>query len=239
MVKEKEQVPTAVALVNETSRQPFCSGTILTKHRIITAAHCLEKFNGDYKDLRIVAGTADLSLYYRQEKGFYQVHEVKSASFHSHYDKKNIQFDLAIIHLKTKINFNVDTIKAAVLPPPELKYEGREIKVGGWGQLSAYGGQPAFHRVINIEIHPNERCKERFGDFDERQMFCGGDRQHTACKGDSGGGAIHEFGSKSILFGVVSFGYKDDDLHSSCRKETTFQKISASLPWIYRETKLK
>ena len=154
---------------------------------------------------------------------------------------EKVLFDLAILELKTEMALNGITMKAVTLPPPELRQLGRKIKVGGWGQRGVYDRGSATHQVIDIEIHPSKRCLETFvdGEFDEEQMFCAGDKNKSPCFGDSGAGAVHEFGSKLILFGVVSFGFSSDRLHSSCQKETTFQRISTSLPWIYRETKLK
>ena len=234
---------TAVALAYGDSKKPFCSGTIIRSNRIITAAHCVDQFNGDYRNLLVVAGSADLRNFYHGNTGFEQVFEVMSAAIHPYYQKKGkkkVDFDLAILELKTDMNLNGKTIKAVTLPPHELRHEGRKIKVGGWGQLSAYGGQSGKHQVIDIEIHPNKRCKKTYnnGEFDDQQMFCGGDEKQGACLLLSGAGAVHEFNGKSILFGVVSAGYKDG-LQTSCMKETIFQRISASLPWIYRETKLK
>ena len=240
---EDGQMATAVALAYGDSKKPFCSGSILSSNRVITVGHCVDQFDSDYGNLRVVAGTADLRNYYHGNIGFEQVFEVESAAIHPYYEKKGtkkVEFDLAILELKTDMNLNGKTMKAVTLPPHELRHEGRKIKVGGWGKLSAYGGQSPVHQVIDIEIHPNKRCKKTYnnGEFDDQQMFCGGDEKQGACKGDSGAGAVHEFNGKSILFGVVSVGYKSD-LQTSCMKETIFQRMSASLPWIYRETKIK
>ena len=244
-----EDMATAVALVKMDEKKrwvAFCGGSILTNDRILTAGHCLEAFkNGDYQTLRVVAGTGDLKPFYHgRSGGFEEVFEVKKVVMHPHYqrnEKEKVLFDLAILELKTEMALNGITMKAVTLPPPELRQLGRKIKVGGWGQRGVYDRGSATHQVIDIEIHPSKRCLETFvdGEFDEEQMFCAGDKNKSPCFGDSGAGAVHEFGSKSILFGVVSFGFSSDRLHSSCQKETTFQKISASLPWIYRETKLK
>ena len=110
-------------------------------------------------------------------------------------------WDLALLESK-------QGMEAAVLPPPELRLTGREITIGGWGQTDGIPGRQIFElQVINITVHPYEVCVGKYpGSFIKENMFCAGASDTTACRGDSGSGALLHANGKVFLLGVVSYG---------------------------------
>ena len=139
---------------------------------------------------------------------------------------------IALLQLNEEIDLeSKQQMEAAVLPPPELRLTGREITLGVWGQTDGIPGcQILDLQVINITVHSQEDCEEKYSDsFIKENMFCAGARDTTAHCGDSGSSALLHSNGKVFLLGVFSYGL-DTKIFSS---------IGKSLPWIFRVTRLK
>ena len=139
------------------------------------------------------------------------------------------------MHLWITIDGNAHT-EVALLPPPGMRYVGREVRVGGWGRTGPFTGGSTVHRAIDIPIKWGRECGEIFkgeGQFFPDLMFCGGEKGRTTCNGDSGAGAIYNGWSRPIIIGVLSFGIQ------GCSTSSVYQKIEKALPWIAKETKLR
>ena len=245
----KDSLTTIVALTlkDDITKEVFCSGNILSKTFIATAAHCMDKIkdkagNLNVENLEVVAGEANLLNYRRGGTGLEEIFSVKRAIVHPHYNKEkngNMVWDLALLELNKEMDLDSNQrMEATVLPPPELRLTGREITVGGWGQTDGFqtGKRQIFDlQVINITVHPQEICEGKYLDsFITENMFCAGAKDTTACPGDSGSGALLHANGKIFLLGVVSYGFD-----GNCQDKTVFHSLGKSLPWIFKETGLK
>ena len=237
----KDSLTTVVALTmkDDVKKQVFCSGNILSKTFIATAASCMDKIkdedgNLNVEILEVVAGKAKMLNYKRDEKDLEEKFSVKRAIVHPHYDKEkngNMVWDLALLELTEEMDLeSKQWMEAAVLPPSELRLTGREVTLGGWGQSD---GIPDL-QVTNITVLSDEICERKYQDsFDKENMFCAGTSDTTECHGDSGSGALLYVNGKIFLLGVVSFGHD-----SKCRGKVVFLSVGKNLPWIFKETGL-
>ena len=243
-VDKKENFPTTVAftLKNDVDKEIFCSGTILSRKIILTAAQCLDSIKDDagnlnVNNLMVVAGEENL-LNYRSnfkfgEQGFEQIFSVKRAVIHPHYKQErneNYVWDLAIVEVNEEINTKQNThIQAAQLPPKELILTGQRITFGVWEKTPEHN---SMLNLIQAHVNPQEICEEYYGaEFDPKNMFCAGDK--TTTDDTKGSGATIDVNEKTFLIGIVNF-----YINKNCQNTIGFQKIGTSLPWIFMETGL-
>ena len=212
-----QSMKTAVALFMKMSGDEAvlrCSGTILSKDKVLTAAHCVETLVNSVNNITVVAGEGDLRSYMTGNPNIAVESKVTQINIHPLYEHvpgDKLIWDLAIISLRTKLPLDTNPrIQAALLPPPGMVHKEKEVRVGGWGLKDEYSGISVVHNAIDIKIISDDECFDSYGegDYMPGQMFCGGDRGRTTCRGDSGSGAIFRGWKKPIIQGTLSFGTK-------------------------------
>ncbi|XP_069061053.1 coagulation factor X-like isoform X1 [Pleurodeles waltl] len=103
-----EDIAFGAWLVNK-NNQPFCGGTILDQHFVLTAAHCIDE--NEY--FRIVVGE-DLKANIPPS-----THEVDIVVLHSKFDNKTLDYDIAIVKVAEAIVFNPRALPACI---PEMAF---------------------------------------------------------------------------------------------------------------------
>ena len=232
---------TAVALLFTTESDDTprmnCSGTVLSSTLVITAGHCVEHVKNNPEFITVVAGEGDLRSYLKGQANIAEVFTVTKVSVHPKYsfvDGVELIWDMAILHTTTEMPIGTNpNIAAAVLPPPGLKYKGKEVRIGGWGKTNSQSGGSPVHLALDMKLNSDEECLEAHPQYRSGKMICIGHRKKTTCGGDSGSGAILRGWNKPIILGVLSFG------NQACRTPGVYQKLEKSLPWIFKETKLR
>ncbi|XP_046801995.1 hypodermin-B-like [Lucilia cuprina] len=102
---EDEQFPFEVVI--EADGLDICGGAIISKFTIITAAHCIDVLDSNY--IKIIAGRHNFEVTPVE-------HEVDNTALHPLYNKKNREFDVALIKLLQPLDLslsNVDFIEIA------------------------------------------------------------------------------------------------------------------------------
>ena len=206
----------------------FCGGSILSQEWILTAAHCV--IGKSSYNIFVAAGTDDVSYGFR--KG--TVVATGDMYIHPDYDEdKNIN-DIALIRLKTKLNFNKD-VQPIKLPKPDQEFEGRAIATG-FGKTS----NDRFSindrlMVAKMDILPDARCKKEysflwfFSIYNPKYAICAGQfngQQISTCDGDSGGPLAKD----GMVVGVTSYGSSQ-----GCgmpHVPVVFSKVSKYVNWI-------
>ena len=107
----------------------FCGGAILTEDFVITAAHCVEDMKPDEALIRI--GDHDNSDPNDTEHHKKQTIEIKKIKMHSKYDPETANNDIALLKLKTKIDFQKfdGTVAPICLPGAIRSYTGEKVGI--------------------------------------------------------------------------------------------------------------
>ncbi|XP_071569226.1 chymotrypsin-1-like [Temnothorax nylanderi] len=98
---------------------------ILKNRNILTAASCVARFKNELDKLKAHVGTNFLN-----ESG--DVYDIESVSIHedTNYDTNRL-YDIALVHLKTPINYN-ELVQPINLMTSDENLEGKSCTLSGW-----------------------------------------------------------------------------------------------------------
>ncbi|KAL7569270.1 hypothetical protein ACA910_016822 [Epithemia clementina (nom. ined.)] len=203
-----EQIPEAsfpyaqVRLMRHGS-QHQCGGTIVARDMIMTAAHCLDRFDTIRQYLE---GNANGARPYRV-LGF------SERIVHPDFDSKTFDGDMMIIKLAAPLE------KANVIQMNNGDYgptQSQPLLVIGWGAIDedsnglVFPHMPHYAEVTYIS---NSRCERTKIDGNQQylghlfpSMMCAGSFGRDACQGDSGSPLVESFNDRDIMVGLVSWG---------------------------------
>lgn len=191
-----QQFPGIAALVAR--RQPdayqgfFCGAVLISKHWLLTAAHCVNKRSAKHTDA--IIGRANLGA--RQG----QRHAIQQVVIHPRFKHQGqkLSYDLALLRLARP-----STAQPLALISRRPARAGQKLSVAGWG-ITEYGEMPAQLQQATIYANKQRLCRRIYQT--DRSMFCASRQGHDSCQGDSGGPLIGQVGGRTMLFGLVSHG---------------------------------
>lgn len=229
----------------------FCSGTLIARQWVMTAAHCV---NGVLlSDLRVVAGTRDLSavtasgllaVSNRYVHGQYAI----GATFNN---------DIALLKLESPVGFPVGSVAepgafAAFEAQPSGHDDG--LMVSGWGRLSSAGAFPAGLRRVAIDRRDNPVCEDVYNSasyirYVADSMVCAAETSPAdiemddagdlsphdeegegVCNYDSGGPLVFSGNGFMQVAGLTSFAPSGDCASASL--PSVFTRVSSFASWI-------
>jgi len=240
-----------------------CGGSLINKHYILTAAHCIETGNG--RPVEVVLGEhrvdtdPDCS---RDGKCSPPkiTRGIKEIIMHEGYDPESaFKHDIALIRLDQEVTLNSEDAKNSWVLPVCLPWakdsfyrdqvpDGEEATVAGWGRTVRKASTAAKRRLIRNKVNvkvlqslkvpiANGKCRPGAPiEIDTRRQICaGGEKGKDSCNGDSGGPLIYrEFTDEPWhQIGLVSFGT------STCGKGVpgVYTRVAEYMDWI--ESKLR
>jgi hypothetical protein len=158
--------------------QLHCSGVLVSRNTVVTAAHCVKGF--DKAHMEFVLGPDAHKPVERAD--------VYNLGWHGSYDEGRSGIgDIAYVWLDRPLT-KVDPVSPA---PEPLTNTNLQLEYVGYGVGTPRGAR----RCVGIPVH--DTCGDTFGY---------GSQQMNTCHGDSGGGVIREFGSGTWLVGITNWG---------------------------------
>ncbi|KAG6447779.1 hypothetical protein O3G_MSEX005183 [Manduca sexta] len=172
----------------------FCGGFIISKHWIVTAAHCTR--NVDPSTIILRAGSS-----FRRNGTIIPIAEVFT---HPEFDTPRFNKDVAVLRTHYPINFT-NTIQPIELAPLGRRMRARTyFNATGWGATEEGGTITQRLMEVEIPVVSNTQCRMSYPRLLTRNMFCGGNYYmggQGTCQGDSGGAAVQN----GLACGIVSF----------------------------------
>ncbi|RNA28628.1 chymotrypsin B-like [Brachionus plicatilis] len=185
----------------------ICGGSIIHKRWILTAGHCVKKYQVSSGAYQIIVGLHD-----RNEYDFSNVYNVIEA--YSEFNEFNIfSKDIALLKLDRDIVFNKNVALIKLSESESKNFIGKCLVTAGWGSISKTFEQKlpnklqqTFVRVIDDD----QKCRIE-NKWNKESVFCvkssSKNPYSMTCSGDSGGPLV-SFNSKTntwFLEGVTSY----------------------------------
>ncbi|CAF1310156.1 unnamed protein product [Didymodactylos carnosus] len=202
----------------------ICCGTILDSHNILTAAHCFALSFFTYKY------TISTETHYLSTVTDKMTYTIDDIYFHDDYNNVMFRNDIAIIHIRRKIEFNERAIPACLPNSIEQPYLNRPVLVSGWGDTKNNTFQS--DELLQASLSIMGECVKVYASmFDIQNQVCAGaeDYSRDSCQGDSGGGLMQkDADNRWVVTGIVSYG-------NGCAVKGwpgVYMRVSAYLSWI-------
>jgi trypsin len=221
----EDQFPWVVQIYSD-RRGVFCSGTVLDRKWVLTAAHCVDDYDPDM-DGRLVVKLGALFLY--SSISGQEERNVSEIVLHPNYHisangaPKN---DIALLRLRSA------TSKESISMSEQLEYPSKnQLKVAGWGKTE----QNSMSRIMkyaSVDYISSSECEAIYEGFPDSQL-CAGDVENggvDACQGDSGGPLFYMENGQWFQAGIVSYGY-------GCAlvgKPGVYTRVSSYKEWVAR-----
>lgn len=182
----------------------FCGGSIIDDEFILTAGHCADFVTAP--NLHVLTGTQSLAAGGTRR-------EVRRIRIHPRYDEFTLDFDVAVIQLKTKITEVRPGQMVSIITrtqEPRMAPARTGSVVTGWGFSG--NGFPRALRQVSVPIVDSDRCNsdKSYDGQITRRMLCAGLRRggKDSCQGDSGGPLVvmDNAGRFQKQAGIVSWG---------------------------------
>ncbi|KAL6265047.1 hypothetical protein P5V15_005138 [Pogonomyrmex californicus] len=175
----------------------FCGGSILNKHTILTAAHCIVAYTSNPSALKGVTVHTGTNLLSKSGT----VYTVKQAIAHKGFNSFALNNDVGLLILSTPIEYTkyVQPIEIAtddVAPP------GSKCTLTGWGRTSFGGQVPNNLQEIELNVYDQGKCSLRHWQVQSSHICTLTKAGEGACHGDSGGPLV----ANGVQIGIVSFG---------------------------------
>ncbi|XP_055706355.1 chymotrypsin-2-like [Phlebotomus papatasi] len=194
------QFPYMVALVLDYYRI-VCSGAIVGKKWVLTAAHCVPRLprlprppsNYAHQRAFILAGTNDVknaTIRHLIEKFITHGRYIPGFPFH---------YDMALAKLKEPLHYNQYVRKIRI--SPRIIGEGTNATLAGFGRYDNQGNKGKLHWT-DVRVMSNEECRKTNAFHDDDLEMCAVNNTVGGCNGDAGSPLVR----KKLIVGVLYYG---------------------------------
>lgn len=210
--------------------EKVCSGALVEKNWIVTAAHCLR----EYDSIEVILGENDRLLPEGTEQKFYADEVILHPEYRK--DDDDHVHDLALIKLNDIVSVN--NVVSIICLNDTFPVDKDVCVLTGFGYTEKNDDNSIKLRQGQMTIVPLPECQEQWGNYtiSKNAICAGAENEPSACKGDSGGPlACLGHDGKWFLRGITSWG--SNICKSEDSKPTVFTAISDYADWIKMQIK--
>ena len=180
----------------------FCSGVLIDKSWVLTAAHCVQGMSA--QGIQVAVGAWDLTAFTGSRT------PVRSIRIHPQFSSTSLYNDIALLELSVPSSIQPITLfsgESVDNTPPTLL--GKLVTVLGWGVADSTTSwyYPEILRQVSLPVVADSTCNDIYINPVLPSQFCAGYWEgKDACEGDSGGPAVVQVDGHWVHAGIVSAG---------------------------------
>ena len=180
----------------------FCSGVLIDKSWVLTAAHCVQGMSA--QGIQVAVGAWDLTAFTGSRT------PVRSIRIHPQFSSTSLYNDIALVELSVPSSIQPITLfsgESVDNTPPSLL--GKLVTVLGWGVADSTTSwyYPEILRQVSLPVVADSTCNDIYINPVLPSQFCAGYWEgKDACEGDSGGPAVVQVDGQWVHAGIVSAG---------------------------------
>ena len=180
----------------------FCSGVLIDKSWVLTAAHCVQGMSA--QGIQVAVGAWDLTAFTGSRA------PVKSIRIHPQFSSTSLYNDIALVELSVPSSIQPIALfsgESVDNTPPSLL--GKLVTVLGWGVADSTTSwyYPEILRQVSLPVVADSSCNDIYINPVLPSQFCAGYWEgKDACEGDSGGPAVVQVDGHWVHAGIVSAG---------------------------------
>ena len=180
----------------------FCSGVLIDKSWVLTAAHCVQGMSA--QGIQVAVGAWDLTAFTGSRT------PVRSIRIHPQFSSTSLYNDIALVELSVPSSIQPIALfsgESVDNTPPSLL--GKLVTVLGWGVADSTTSwyYPEILRQVSLPVVADSTCNDIYINPVLPSQFCAGYWEgKDACEGDSGGPAVVQVDGHWVHAGIVSAG---------------------------------
>jgi len=203
----------------------ICGGSVISKNKILTAAHCTRDFSNSQLTVTVEEHEIDQS---DGERDYKVCERQEHPGYKNAQSLDSMDSDIAILTLCEDLTFS-ESLRPVCLPESNLNEDDVEAEVAGWG-VTGDGNISTILQSVTVKTMNYEECNLLYGHGITENMICATAPGADSCQGDSGGALVTKRDGRFQQIGIVSFGLTCADPE----KPGVYTRVANYLDWIHQ-----